>query len=90
MWPRSESVAFLQARSRHTDPQLLDELAALVGDLPLAVEEAAAYLEQTGEDLGAYLGLVPRCHRPRGVDYLGGASKCGRCGRFYTRSATSC
>ena len=41
-------------------------------------------------DIGAYLGLVPRCHRPGGVDYLGGVSKCGRCGRFYTRSATSC
>ena len=41
-------------------------------------------------DIGAYLGLVPRCHRPRGVDYLGGVSKCGRCGRFYTRLATSC
>ena len=41
-------------------------------------------------DIGAYLGLVPRCHRSGGVDYLGGVSKCGRCGRFYTRLATSC
>jgi hypothetical protein len=29
-------------------PEGFGKLAALVGDLPLALEEAAAYLEQTG------------------------------------------
>ena len=58
VWPRAESVAFLHTRTRHTDDRLLGELAELVGDLPLAVEEAAAYLEQTGEDLAAYVALV--------------------------------
>ncbi|BAL89664.1 hypothetical protein AMIS_44440 [Actinoplanes missouriensis 431] len=58
VWPRAESVAFLRARTPHTDERLLGELADLVGDLPLAVEEAAAYLEQTGEDLAAYVELV--------------------------------
>ncbi|MFG1872444.1 FxSxx-COOH system tetratricopeptide repeat protein [Micromonospora arborensis] len=58
VWLRFESVAFLRARTRHSDERLLGELADLVGDLPLAVEEAAAYLEQTGEDLAAYVGLV--------------------------------
>ncbi|MEU8239065.1 FxSxx-COOH system tetratricopeptide repeat protein [Actinoplanes missouriensis] len=58
VWPRAESVAFLRARTPHTDERLLGELAELVGDLPLAVEEAAAYLEQTGEDLAAYVELV--------------------------------
>ncbi|MEU4560449.1 FxSxx-COOH system tetratricopeptide repeat protein [Actinoplanes sp. NPDC023936] len=58
VWPRAESVAFLRARTPHTDDKLLGELAKLVGDLPLAVEEAAAYLEQTGEDLATYVELV--------------------------------
>ncbi|MEU4564696.1 FxSxx-COOH system tetratricopeptide repeat protein, partial [Actinoplanes sp. NPDC023936] len=58
VWSRAESVAFLRARTRHTDERSLGELAELVGDLPLAVEEAAAYLEQTGEDLSGYVGLV--------------------------------
>ncbi|MEU8240146.1 FxSxx-COOH system tetratricopeptide repeat protein [Actinoplanes missouriensis] len=58
VWPRLESVAFLQVRTRHRDPLVLGELAGLVGDLPLAVEEAAAYLEQTGEDLAVYVALV--------------------------------
>jgi tetratricopeptide (TPR) repeat protein len=58
VWPRAESLSFLRARTRHTDERLLGELAELVGDLPLAVEEAAAYLEQTGEELAAYVELV--------------------------------
>ena len=43
-------------------------------------------------DIGVYLGLVSRCHQSGEVGYVGGVSKCGtrRCGRFYTRSATSC
>jgi hypothetical protein len=28
-------------------------------------------------DIGAYLGLFPRCHQSEEVDYVGGASKCG-------------
>ncbi|MDR7277912.1 FxSxx-COOH system tetratricopeptide repeat protein [Catenuloplanes atrovinosus] len=58
VWSRAESVAFLRSRTRHDDERLLSELAELVGDLPLAVEEAAAYLEQTGEDLAVYVRLV--------------------------------
>ncbi|MFY1669072.1 FxSxx-COOH system tetratricopeptide repeat protein [Plantactinospora sp. WMMB334] len=58
VWSREESVAFLRARTQHVDERLLGELAELVGDLPLAVEEAATYLSQTGEDLAVYLELV--------------------------------
>ena len=40
--PRAESVQFLCRRTGHTDQASLDALAELVGDLPLALEEAAA------------------------------------------------
>jgi hypothetical protein len=48
---RDESVAFLVRRTGAEDPVALDELAELLGDLPLALEEAAAYLEETGVGL---------------------------------------
>jgi tetratricopeptide (TPR) repeat protein len=55
---RDESVAFLSKRTGSDDQAALDELAELLGDLPLALEEAAAYLEETGEGVDEYLGLV--------------------------------
>jgi hypothetical protein len=55
---REESIAFLSRRSGAGDQAALDGLAELLGDLPLALEEAAAYLEETQVDLGEYLGLV--------------------------------
>jgi tetratricopeptide (TPR) repeat protein len=55
---RNESIAFLRKRTGSDDPAALDELAELLGDLPLALEEAAAYLEETGEGVDEYLGLV--------------------------------
>jgi hypothetical protein len=54
---RDESVAFLSRRTNF-DQAALDELAELLGDLPLALEEAAAYLEETQESLGDYLALL--------------------------------
>jgi tetratricopeptide (TPR) repeat protein len=56
--PREESVAFLARRTGTTDEASLDALAELLGDLPLALEEAAAYLEETGVGLDEYLELV--------------------------------
>jgi tetratricopeptide (TPR) repeat protein len=55
---RDESVAFLARRTGSDDQASLHALAELLGDLPLALEEAAAYLEETGEGLDEYLGLV--------------------------------
>jgi len=56
---RPESINFLTRRTGYNNQgDLLDELAELVGDLPLALEEAAAYLEQTGENLTDYLKLL--------------------------------
>ena len=55
---REESIAFLSERTGADDQAALDALAELLGDLPLALEEAAAYLEETGVGLGEYLELV--------------------------------
>jgi hypothetical protein len=55
---RQDSIAFLARRTGATDQAALDELADLLGDLPLALEEAAAYQEETRVGLEEYLGLV--------------------------------
>jgi len=55
---RDESIAFLRKRTGADDQAALDALAELLGDLPLALEEAAAYLEETRVGLGEYLELV--------------------------------
>jgi tetratricopeptide (TPR) repeat protein len=55
--PRAEAVAFLQHRLGHDDPAL-DRLAAALGDLPLALEQAGAYLEETATTPGEYLDLL--------------------------------
>jgi tetratricopeptide (TPR) repeat protein len=54
--PRDTAVAFLRSRTGHDDPAG-DQLAAALGDLPLALEQAAAYLEQTRTSLRDYLDL---------------------------------
>jgi tetratricopeptide (TPR) repeat protein len=55
---RDESIAFLNKRTSADDQAALDRVAELLGDLPLALEEAAAYLEETGTGLDEYLELV--------------------------------
>jgi hypothetical protein len=55
---RNESVAFLGKRTGADDPVTLYALAELLGDLPLALEEAAAYLEESGVGVDEYLELV--------------------------------
>jgi tetratricopeptide (TPR) repeat protein len=55
--PRAEAVALLCARSGGRDPAA-DELAETLGDLPLALEQAAAYMEQTRTAVPDYLELL--------------------------------
>jgi tetratricopeptide (TPR) repeat protein len=55
---REESIAFFGKRTGADDQAALDGLAELLGDLPLALEEAAAYLEETGVGVGDYVGLL--------------------------------
>jgi hypothetical protein len=52
---RPETVALLRRRLPELDDKLADQLAAELGDLPLAVAQAAGYLESTGVPPEAYL-----------------------------------
>ncbi len=54
VWRRAESVAFLIKRTGDEDVQAADAIAGLLGDLPLALEQAAAYSNQQAIRLRAY------------------------------------
>jgi len=56
-WEREETVEFLCRRIKQTDKAIADELAKELGDLPLALEQAAAYMETTGRTMADYLDL---------------------------------
>lgn len=64
---RQESVAFLRRRTGSDDEESAAALAQFLGDLPLALEEAAAYVEETQVSLGEYLRLA----RDRMVELFG-------------------
>jgi TIR domain/NB-ARC domain len=64
---RDEAVAFVRKRTGTTDEQAATALAVALGDLPLALAEAAAYIEQTQVSLDEYLQLV----QERAVELFG-------------------
>ena len=55
---RSESVAILQDRVTGLDGSDADQLAARLGDLPLAIAQAAGFMAETGMPADEYLGLL--------------------------------
>ena len=57
---RSEAVSFLRQRTGSNDSDLtaMERLAEALGDLPLALEQAAAYLEATSTPPGEYVQLL--------------------------------
>ncbi|MFT7835169.1 FxSxx-COOH system tetratricopeptide repeat protein [Saccharothrix sp. BKS2] len=55
---RAESIALLHSRIPGVPTDAAEVLAELVGDLPLAIEQAAAYLESTRLPIGNYLDLL--------------------------------
>lgn len=63
---RDDAIAFLLSRtgSADTDPTAQDEpaaqLAEALGDLPLALAQAGAYIEESGTTIAAYLDLFQR------------------------------
>jgi hypothetical protein len=60
------ATQFLAARTGDTDHGAAMELARELGGLPLALEQAAAYMQATGTPLGRYLSLF----RARQADLL--------------------
>lgn len=54
---RAEAVSFLRQRLGRSDPAYPD-LAEALGDLPLALEQAAAFITQTTTTPSEYLGLL--------------------------------
>ena len=70
---RSETVALLRGRTPEMTAATAQELAAELGDLPLAAAQAAAYLEQTGLPPIDYLRRV----RSRRTDLLAGGDVLG-------------
>jgi Tfp pilus assembly protein PilF len=53
----AEAAAFLLARTGSSDRVVAEALARELGELPLAMEQAAAFMEQTGLSPEEYLGL---------------------------------
>ncbi|MBT5711980.1 tetratricopeptide repeat protein, partial [Candidatus Poribacteria bacterium] len=54
-WPRDESIGFLRARTGTERDEHAGEVAAELGDLPLALEQAAAYMHEAAISYEAYL-----------------------------------
>jgi hypothetical protein len=57
VFSRAESVAFLCKRSGRKEPEAAGELARELGDLPLALAQAAAYIDARAMTISDYLSL---------------------------------
>jgi tetratricopeptide (TPR) repeat protein len=57
VFERAESIEFLCKRTGQEDKKAADALADELGDLPLALEQASAYIETTGISLTEYREL---------------------------------
>ncbi len=58
VFSREESVALLQQRGRDISTEDAHRLAEELGDLPLALEQAAAWQAETGMPVGEYIRLL--------------------------------
>ncbi|MFE1251227.1 FxSxx-COOH system tetratricopeptide repeat protein [Streptomyces sp. NPDC058766] len=58
VFERDESIELLQKRARDLPREDADRLAEALGDLPLAVEQAGAWLGVTGMEVDEYLDLL--------------------------------
>ena len=60
VFSRSESIRLLQRRNPRLDEPEADRLASELGDLPLAIEHASAWLAATGMPVADYLASLAR------------------------------
>lgn len=60
VFAREESIALLRRRSPQLPDDAVNHLAAALGDLPLAVEQAAVWLAETGMPVQQYLEVYER------------------------------
>ena len=58
VFSREESVQFIRQRGRDVSAVEADQLAEALGDLPLALEQAAAWQRETGMAVPDYLNLL--------------------------------
>ena len=73
VFSRAESVVFLCKRSGRPESEAAGELASELGDLPLALAQAAAYIDARALTVGGYLALyrdpvLARRLRDEGLD----------------------
>jgi tetratricopeptide (TPR) repeat protein len=59
---RDDAVRFLLLRTGQDDAEAARLLAEALGDLPLALEQAGAYIETTGKPISEYLALFKTRH----------------------------
>jgi tetratricopeptide (TPR) repeat protein len=55
---REEAISFLLDRTGHEDREAAEKLANTLGDLPLSLQQAAAYIEERGIAFSRYLDLL--------------------------------
>jgi tetratricopeptide (TPR) repeat protein len=63
VWPRGEAVAFLLKRTGQEDEAAAGALSQELGELPLALEQAAAYMEACNQPISGYLQLFRQRHQ---------------------------
>jgi tetratricopeptide (TPR) repeat protein len=68
VFKRAESIEFLGKRTGQEDKKAADALADELGDLPLALEQAGAYIETTGIALTEYQELFQSRRKELWVD----------------------
>ena len=59
-WSRPESLEFLKKRTHRDEPDAANRLAESVGDLPLALDIAAAYIDEAALSIVSYVQLLHR------------------------------
>lgn len=60
---REDAIRFLLQRTGQDDAESARQLADALGNLPLALEQAGAYIETTGKPIAEYLALFKTRHR---------------------------